>query len=109
MSTSLDQALRDLNEATDALIEADQSDTQAVCSALEKRADAITKIAFLAEEVGGHAASVLDQLASALARGDQATRRVLNMKQDATEEWSRLRQIKDGLGDTRQPEISYSG
>jgi hypothetical protein len=109
MSASFDKALRDLNEATEALIEADQSDTPAVCSALEKRADAITRIAFLAAEAGGHAPSVLDQLASALARGDQATRRVLNMKQDATEEWNRLRQIRDGLGDTREHEISYSG
>ena len=109
MGPSLDQALRDLNEATDALNEVDQSDTLAVCSALEKRADAITRIAFLAEEAGGHGPSILDRLASALARGDQATRRVLNMKQDATEEWSRLKQIREGLGDTRQHEISYSG
>ena len=109
MSALLDKALLDLNDATDALIEADQSDTLAVCSALEKRADAFTRIAFLAAEAGGDARSVLDQLASALARGDEATRRVLNMKQDATEEWSRLRQIRDGLGDTREPDISYSG
>ena len=109
MSASLDKALRDLHDATEALIEADQSDIQAVCSALEKRADAITKIAFIAAETGGHASNVLDRLTSALARGDQATRRVLKMKQDATEEWGRLKQIKDGLGETPRHEINYSG
>lgn len=108
MSNALEKALRELDQATDALLGADDSDVVTVCSALERRADAITKIAFLVEEPGGHTPDTLQRLNEALSRGDQATRRILHMRQDAIEEWGRLNQLRRGVSETREPAINYS-
>lgn len=93
INCDLENALKELDQSTNALLEADRSDVVAICQALERRADAITKLAFLADEAVGTTAVTLGRLSAALARGEQATRRALNMKPDAIEEWTRLNQI----------------
>jgi ABC-type sugar transport system ATPase subunit len=104
MSGALEAALKDLDESTEALLEADIEDVVAVCKALERRADAITKVAFLIDEQPQASdRGAVDRLGDALARGEQATRRALRMKQDATEEWTRLNQILHGLDSGRVP------
>ena len=108
MSTLIDRALQDLDQSTDALLTANPSDVVAICSALEKRADAITRIAFLVEDESAHDPLVLNRLGSALTRGDRATRQVLDMRQDAIEEWGRLNQLMRGMAVTPEPEINYS-
>jgi hypothetical protein len=108
MSTTLETALQDLDQSTDALLNVEQSDIPAVCSALERRADAITKIAFLVEEAASHEAGTLERLAEALCRGDEATRKVLRMKRDATDEWSQLNRLLHGLSETRPPKVDCS-
>jgi hypothetical protein len=97
MNSRLENALKDLEASTDALLEVDLQDVVAVCRALERRADAITRVAFLMEEVGQLRPAVGDRLSAALARGDRAARHALRMKLDAIEEWTRLNQIARGL------------
>jgi hypothetical protein len=92
----LERALSDLDQSTNDLLDADTEDIGAVCDALERRADAITKMAFLMEENLGRSEATLKRLSSALSRGDAAARRALDMKQDASVEWTRLNQILRG-------------
>jgi hypothetical protein len=108
MSTALEAALDDLDHSTDALLTTERSDILALCSALERRADAITKIAFLVEDATEQDASALDRLAGVLSRGDQATRKVLRMKRDAIEEWMRLNQLLRGLATAPHHELDCS-
>ncbi len=99
----LKAALKDLETSTDALLEANIDDVVAVCTALEHRADAITRVAFLMEESGAKDDLTLESLAAALARGEGATRRALGMKLDATEEWQRMSRMGQVHG---QPEMA---
>ena len=96
MDALLERALCDLDRSTDDLLQADLEDAEAMCKALERRADAITKVAFLIEDHSGRNEATRDRLSAALARGEQAVRRVLDIKQDTTVEWARLRQILRG-------------
>jgi hypothetical protein len=107
----LDAALKELEASTDALLQADLEDTPALCQALERRANAITRVARLLGETDEPAAAVISLLNTALERGEQAARKVLHMKQDATAEWSRLARVLRGLGpapDSAGPGVTYS-
>ncbi|MBS1877419.1 MAG: hypothetical protein JSU00_29675 [Acidobacteria bacterium] len=108
MDSQLDKALQDLEQSTEALLEASQADLLGLCAALEKRADAITRIAFLVEVECVSSPDALERLSAALERGDGATRKALKMRQDAIEEWSRLNQLLRGVQEVREPEIICS-
>ncbi len=99
MNTELEIALKNLEQSTEALLRADMQDVMAVCRALERRANAITEVASIVEDARGER-SAFDRVSAALASGDEAARRALGMKRDATEEWMRLHRVLDGLDKT---------
>ena len=98
MDAQLERALRDLELSTEDLLEADVKSFSGVCNALARRANAITKLAFLMEQNRGRNVATIERLSTVKARGDQAVRRALDIKQDATAEWARLQQILRGYG-----------
>jgi hypothetical protein len=100
MHARIEKAIEELECTTDALLQLDEGDLVAICGALERRSDAVTRIAQLVAEIGDGTA--LERLSKALERGELATRRVLKMKQDATEEWARLQQLLHGLDSARR-------
>jgi hypothetical protein len=111
MPGELDVALKELEASTDALLQADAEDTAALRQALERRANAITRVARLLGESEGPGAAVVSLLNTALERGEQAARKVLHMKQDATAEWSRLARVLRGLRptpDSAGPGVTFS-
>lgn len=103
MNASLESAIRDLDQSTTALLTAEAADTVALCQALEQRAEAITNVAALLGSSPLSGKDVLRSLSESLRRGEEATRKVLRMKQDAIEEWSRMNQILRGLENERTP------
>ena len=106
MDAKLERALRELELSTDDLLEADVVNLAAVCNALVRRADAITKLPFLMEQNRGTNGATLERLSVAMARGEQAVRRALDIKQDATVEWGRLRQILRGYSSGAAPDAT---
>ncbi len=99
MNPSIETALKDLEQSTQALLETNMDDVAAIGLALERRADALTRVAALVEDstdVDGAA----QRLALAVSRGEEAKLRALNIKRDATEEWISLNRILKGLDNT---------
>lgn len=97
MTPSLESAIEDLEQTTTALMTADASDIVALCQALERRSEAITRVASLLGDPAHGGRDALESLTRSLRRGEEATRKALRMKQDAIEEWSRMNQIMKGL------------
>ncbi len=104
MNVEMDQAISDLEQSTEKLLATEFADLAALAHALELRANAITKIAVLAEcesaESDRNTAPVPDtveRLAAVLVRGEEATRRMFVVKQQAHEEWTRLDRILRGI------------
>ncbi len=111
MPIEIAEALKELESSTAALLEAEASDTNALYQALERRANAITQIARAIGSLDEPDSGIVHVLNSALARGEEAARKVLHMKQDATAEWSRLSRVLQGLSaskDVSKPGLDYS-
>lgn len=95
----LENAIRELEQTTDHLLSTEFSDLLALATALEHRANAITKVALVAESETLHSAGpdAVERLATMLVRGEEATRRMFKVKQDTAEEWSRVTRARRGL------------
>lgn len=98
MNSQLETALEDLHRSTGTICDIGLEDMGAIRAALERRAEAIAKLALVLEQTEVLEASAADRLAEALALGERAARRALRMRFDAIEEWTRLHQIRRGLG-----------
>jgi hypothetical protein len=112
MEAELSGALRELELSTDALLGADTADLGRLSEALKRRARAVTRVAALGGELGRHGPEAVRRLGAALDRGDEATQKVLSMKQDAADEWARLQRIARGLDEGRPEaarQVDFSG
>jgi hypothetical protein len=112
MKAELSEALRELELSTDALLEVDVADVGRLCGALDRRARAVARVAALGEELTREGTSAVRRLSAALNRGNEVTRRVVAMKQEAAEEWKRYDRIGRNMKEGRAkaaPKIDYSG
>ena len=98
LALEFEQAIRQLEETTEALLVTQTSDLGALCQALERRANAITKVALLAEGAHAGSGSAVERLAAVLVSGEAATRKILHVRREASDEWSRLQQVLRGAG-----------
>jgi hypothetical protein len=112
MTPSLESAMQDLDQMTMALLTGDTADMVWLCRAVERRSEAITRVASLLGHPAQGGKAVLDRLSQALRLGEKATQKALKMKQDAIEEWSRMNQIMRGLATGQSPverQVDWSG
>ena len=92
LALELEQAIRQLEETTDGLLTTTADDLGALCAALDRRANAITKVALLSQQAPG--VSAVERLAAVLVRGEEATRRIIQSRREAHDELSRLTQVR---------------
>jgi len=86
LALELEQAIRQLEETTETLISTGTADLRALRSALEHRANAITKVALLTDRGSARGGSAVERLATVLVRGEAATRKILNARREANDE-----------------------
>jgi hypothetical protein len=106
----LEQAIRQLEETTATLLTGETPDLLALCQALDRRAQAITKIALLSEEAHGGADGV-ERLARALAEGGKATRKLIEMRRQMCDEFARLKHLQGAVapGPEIRPGLDWRG
>lgn len=110
LALELEQALQQLEETTEALLSTEASDLVALCRALDQRANAITRLALISEEAGSRNGAV-ERLAAVLVQGETATRKLLELRREASGEMGRLKHLRGGLetGPDAGPGIEYEG
>lgn len=96
LALELEQALRQLEEATESLLATETADLVALCRALDQRADAITKVALISEGAG-RGTSAVERLAAVMVQGESATRKLLGLRREASGEMGRLKYLRSGI------------
>lgn len=107
----LASAIDELERSTEALIETSPSDFAGLAAALDRRAEAVALVASLAAEPGVCGRADVGRMKAAVERGEAARRKLLAIRQDATEDWLRSEQLArsvDGRLPPAPPTINYS-
>lgn len=109
MALELEQALRRLEETTGTLLATGTTDLAALCRALDDRADAITRLALVSGSLPAAGPSAIDRLTNVLVQGEEATRRLIGVRREATVEWNRLASLSKTLADPESTGIEIEG
>jgi hypothetical protein len=111
MNEELQAALEELEDRTRALLAAEITDVDAVAGALERRAQAITRVALAAELSPTRVSSELARLTSAIDQGDEMTRRLHGFRQESQQEWAHwnqeLRRLKATGPESPGPTLNF--
>ena len=97
MTEELEQAIRELERATEEVLSAGVSDFAALEATLRSRAEAIRRIAQLVEAGAITRDVSLQRLYAAAAGGREAAKSIHRQKQEVNEDSLRLRQLLRGL------------
>ncbi len=112
IALEFEQALRQLEESTNALLSTESSDLMALHQALDDRATAITKVALIAQqrEPSDGSSAALERLAVVLVRGEEAARRLLASRLEAASQLARVRRTQQTLeppAESRSSSLDY--